>query len=78
MIWIYGVGEVGVMASTDFGIENFIDLIKCTKTAHCSSAGTAAKWVRCGQCRRDTIQPTSLRDRTPSARAGRSKDQSVL
>jgi hypothetical protein len=31
VIWVYGVGEDGVMAFTDFGIENLIDLIKMRK-----------------------------------------------
>ena len=31
IIWVYGVGEDGVMAFTDFGIENLIDLIKIYK-----------------------------------------------
>ena len=31
VIWVYGVGEDGVMAFTDFGIENLIDLIKIYK-----------------------------------------------
>ncbi len=31
VIWIYGVGEDGVMAFTDFGIENLIELIKMHK-----------------------------------------------
>jgi hypothetical protein len=35
VIWVYGVDEDGVMAFTDFGIENLIDLIKMHK-AHCS------------------------------------------
>ena len=26
VIWVYGVGEDGVMAFTDFGIENLVDL----------------------------------------------------
>jgi len=30
-IWVYGVGDGGVMAFTDFGIENLIDLIKIHK-----------------------------------------------
>ncbi len=30
-IWVYGVGEDGVMAFTDFGIENLIELIKIHK-----------------------------------------------
>lgn len=31
VIWVYGVGEDGVMAFTDFGIENLVDLIKIYK-----------------------------------------------
>jgi hypothetical protein len=31
VMWLYGVGEDGVMAFTDFGIENLIDLIKMYK-----------------------------------------------
>jgi hypothetical protein len=31
VIWVYGVGEDGVMAFTDFGIENLVDLIKIHK-----------------------------------------------
>lgn len=31
VIWVYGVGADGVMAFTDFGIENLIDLIKMHK-----------------------------------------------
>jgi hypothetical protein len=31
VIWVYGVGEDGVMAFTDFGIENLIDLIRMHK-----------------------------------------------
>jgi len=30
-IWVYGVGEDGVMAFTDFGIENPIELIRFYK-----------------------------------------------
>ena len=33
VIWVYGVGEDGVMAFTDFGIENLIDLSKMHKDA---------------------------------------------
>jgi hypothetical protein len=28
VIWVYGVGEYGVLAFTDFGIESLIELIK--------------------------------------------------
>jgi hypothetical protein len=31
VIWVYGVGEDGVPAFTDFGIENLIELIKIYK-----------------------------------------------
>ena len=31
VIWVYGLGEDGVMAFTDFGIENLVDLIKMHK-----------------------------------------------
>jgi hypothetical protein len=31
VIWVYGVGDDGVMAFTDFGIESLIDLIKIHK-----------------------------------------------
>ena len=31
LIWVYGPGETSVMAFTDFGIENLIDLIKIHK-----------------------------------------------
>ena len=31
VMWVYGVGKDGVMAFTDFGIENLIDLIKMYK-----------------------------------------------
>jgi hypothetical protein len=30
--WVYGIGEYGIVAFTDFGIENLIELIKCTKS----------------------------------------------
>ena len=31
VIWVYGVGDDGVMAFTDFGIENLLNLIKIHK-----------------------------------------------
>ena len=31
VIWVYSVGEDGMMAFTDFGIENLVDLIKMHK-----------------------------------------------
>ena len=31
VIWVYGVGDDGMMAFTDFGIENLINLIKIHK-----------------------------------------------
>jgi hypothetical protein len=31
VIWVHGVGEDGVMAFTDFGIESLVELIKMYK-----------------------------------------------
>ncbi len=31
VIWVYGVGDEGVMAFTDFGIESLVELIKMYK-----------------------------------------------
>jgi hypothetical protein len=31
LIWVYGIGDDGVMAFTDFGIENLVELIKIHK-----------------------------------------------
>ena len=31
LIWVHGVGEDGVMALTDFGIENLIELVRIYK-----------------------------------------------
>ena len=31
VIWVYGIGEDGVMAFTDFGIENLKDLVRMHK-----------------------------------------------
>ncbi len=31
VIWVYGDSDDGVMAFTDFGIENLVDLIKMHK-----------------------------------------------
>jgi hypothetical protein len=30
-IWVYGVGEDGVQAFTDFGIENLVELVRFYK-----------------------------------------------
>ena len=30
-IWVYGVGDEGVMALTDFGVDSLVDLIKMHK-----------------------------------------------
>ncbi|MCK1699428.1 hypothetical protein [Bradyrhizobium sp. 144] len=49
VIWVYGVGENGVQAFTDFGIENLIELIRFYKrTLDCSGANPAAyaEWIR--------------------------------
>ena len=31
VIWVYGIGDEGVMAFTEFGIENLVELIKIYK-----------------------------------------------
>jgi hypothetical protein len=31
VIWVYGIGGDGVMAFTDFGIENLIELVRMYK-----------------------------------------------
>jgi len=31
VIWVYGFGDDGVMAFTDFGVENLVELIKIHK-----------------------------------------------
>lgn len=35
VIWVYGIGEDGVLAFTDFGIERLIELIKMATHRHC-------------------------------------------
>lgn len=32
VIWVYGVGEDGVLAFTDFGIENLIELVRVCRS----------------------------------------------
>jgi len=34
LIWVYGAGEDGMMAFTDFGIETLIELVKMHKERH--------------------------------------------
>ena len=31
VIWVYGIGDDGVLAFTDFGVESLVDLIKMHK-----------------------------------------------
>ena len=31
VIWVYGIGEDGIQAFTDFGIENLIELVRMYK-----------------------------------------------
>jgi hypothetical protein len=40
VIWVYGVGEDGVQAFTDFGIENLIELVRMYK----ESPGLLKRW----------------------------------
>jgi hypothetical protein len=57
VIWVYGVGEDGVMAFTDFGIENLIDLIKMYKEDPALlKRSEGHKQEACGLCRMDTVK----------------------
>ena len=40
VIWVYGIGEGGVLAFTDFGIENLIELVRMYK----ESPGLLKRW----------------------------------
>ena len=40
VIWVYGVGEDGVQAFTNFGIENLIELVRMYK----ESPGLLKRW----------------------------------
>src|SRR5665647_3871417 len=58
VIWVYGVGEDGVLAFTDFGIESLIELIKM----HKEDPTLLKRWDRsecppCGLRRMDTTKP---------------------
>lgn len=33
LIWVYGAGEDGVMAFTDFGVETLVELVRTHKKA---------------------------------------------
>ena len=49
VIWVYGVGEDGVLAFTDFGIESLLDLIKIhTDDQHYLGAGIRSDCPPCG------------------------------
>ena len=59
-IWVYGVGEDGIQAFTDFGIENLIELIQMYKeNPRCSSAGR--------QNNPTSTRPTPMQDPTVGA-----------
>jgi len=56
VIWVYGLGDDGVMAFTDFGIENLVELINIHKelkaettrrTVKCRSINTPAAHAGC-------------------------------
>ena len=59
VIWVYGVGEDGVLAFTDFGIENLIELVRIYKQ-NPRTAG-AADQSACGLRRMDTYMPIEWR-----------------
>jgi len=39
MIWVYGPGDDGVMALTDFGIETLAELVRAYRAGHRARAG---------------------------------------
>jgi hypothetical protein len=56
-IWVYGVGEDGVMAFTDFGIETLIELIRMYKEKpQTAQALKSESSLLCGLRRMDTIK----------------------
>lgn len=58
VIWIRGLGEDGVMALTDFGIENLIELIKIYKEdSTLLRRSDPQHRHNCGLRRMDTNQP---------------------
>jgi hypothetical protein len=63
VIWVYGVGEDGVMAFTDFGIETLMELIRIHKEPQSAPPLTSAyQQVRtaCGLTRMDTVEVLRL------------------
>jgi hypothetical protein len=54
VIWVYGVGEDGIQAFTDFGIENLIELVRKSGVAQ----ALAARIIQpaCGLRRMHTIE----------------------
>ena len=57
VIWVYGSGEDSVMAFTDFGIENLIELIKNPqRRSNASEALTRQDQTPCGLRRMLTRQ----------------------
>lgn len=51
VIWVYGVGEDGVLAFTDFGIENLIELVRMYKEIRLPNNP-----ISCGLRRMDTLR----------------------
>ena len=56
VIWVYGVGEHGVKAFTDFGSENLIELIRFYKEnpelLRRRPPAAYAEWIRLGSLNR--------------------------
>ena len=69
VIWVYGVGEDGVQAFTDFGIENLIELVRIHKDTPIISKNAAKR--SCDISRRPK-RPTKS-NRHNSASASRAK-----
>ena len=64
VIWVYGVGEDGVQAFTDFGIENLIELIQMYKEDPDAAQALAARIIQPtrGLRRMRTLTATCKRD----------------
>ncbi|WP_376701263.1 hypothetical protein [Bradyrhizobium australiense] len=54
LIWVFGLGDDGVMAFTDFGIENLMELIRIHKENPNSSNGEIGGSTVRGLARMDT------------------------
>ncbi len=61
LIWVYGAGDEGVMAFTDFGIETLQDLIEIIKPTLTSSSAQPIRYNPCGLRRMLTLSLQNFR-----------------